>query len=63
MTKVEQSVSQVNFEPSELQLYFGDDYVINDKIKIHQVTIGELADYGEALYFSMIHTLTATPSD
>ena len=52
-----------DYDVSDLQLYFGDDYVINDHIKIHQPTIGELADYGEASYFSMIHTLTATPSD
>lgn len=46
-----------------LFLYFGDDYVINDKIKLMQPTIGQIVDYGEASYFSMIHTLTAIPSD
>ena len=46
-----------------LQLYFGDDYVINDYIKIHQPTIGEIVDYGEAQYFSVVHTITAIPSD
>jgi hypothetical protein len=46
-----------------LFLYFGDDYVINDKIKIAQPTIGQIVDYGEAQYFSMIHTLSAIPSD
>lgn len=47
----------------ELQLYFGDEYVINDHIKIHQPTIGEVVDYGEASYFSTVHTITAIPSD
>lgn len=53
----------IDYDVESLWLYFGDDYVINDKIRIHQPTIGELVDYGEALYFSMVHTLTAIPSD
>ena len=53
----------INLDVDELQLYFGDDYVINDYIKITQPLIGEVVDYGEAQYFSMVHTLTAIPSD
>jgi hypothetical protein len=52
-----------DLEVDSLFLYFGDDYVINDKIKLSQPTIGQVVDYGEAQYFSMIHTLTAIPSD
>ena len=51
------------FEIDPLQLYFGDDYIINDKIKIKQVKIGQIVDFGEAKYFSVVHTLTAIPSD
>lgn len=51
-----------DLEVDELLLYFGDDYVINDKIKIHQPLIGEIVSC-EREYFSMIHTLTAIPSD
>ena len=51
------------FEIDPLQLYFGDDYVINDKIKIKQAKIGDIVDFGEAKYFSVVHTLTAIPSD
>lgn len=51
------------FEIDPLQLYFGDDYVINDKIKVKQVKIGQIVDFGEAKYFSVVHTLTAIPSD
>ena len=47
----------------ELQLYFGDDYIINQHIKITQPTIDDIIKYGEAQYFSMVHTLTAIPSD
>lgn len=53
----------IDFDVDSLFLYFGDDYVINDKIKLSQPTIGQIVDYGEAQYFSMVHTLTAIPSD
>lgn len=52
-----------NLDVDELQLYFGDDYIINDYIKITQPLIGQVVDYGEARYFSTVHTLTAIPSD
>ena len=51
------------FDVDQLQLYFGDDYVINDKIKISQPTIGDTVDFGEAQYFNVIYTITAIPSD
>lgn len=53
----------INFDVDSLFLYFGDDYVINDKIRLSQPTIGQVVDYGESSYFSMVHTLTAIPSD
>jgi hypothetical protein len=53
----------IDFDVESLFLYFGDDYVINDQIKLSQPTIGQIVDYGESQYFSMIHTLTAIPSD
>lgn len=53
----------ISMDVDELSLYFGDDYIINDYIKIHQPRIGELVDYGEQQYFSTIYTLCAIPSD
>lgn len=53
----------IDLDVDALFLYFGDDYVINDKITLKQPTIGDIINYGEASYFSMIHTLTAIPSD
>lgn len=50
-------------EIDELKLYFGDPYVINDKIQVLQPMIGDIIDFGEKQYFSMIHTITAIPSD
>lgn len=51
-----------DLEVDELLLYFGDDYVINDKITIRQPLIGEIVSC-EKEYFSMVHTITAIPSD
>lgn len=50
-------------EIDKLKMYFGEDYVVNDKIVIHQPTIGEILEYGEKEYLSMVHTLCAIPSD
>ena len=51
------------FEIDQLQLYFGDPYVINNNITIFQPTVGEIMKYGEKKYYSMVHTLTAISSD
>lgn len=53
----------IDLDVDSLFLYFGDNYVVNDKITLMQPTIGQIVDYGEAKYFSMVHTLTAIPSD
>lgn len=53
----------INMDVDSLQLYFGDDYIINDYIKIHQPIIGQIVDYGEAAYFSTVYSITAIPSD
>ena len=53
----------INTGVDEIQLYFGDDYVVNDQITIKQPLLGDIIACGEAAYFSMVHTLTAIPSD
>lgn len=53
----------ISLDVDELQLYFGDDYVINEHIKITQPTVGEVVDYGESAYFSTVHALCSIPSD
>lgn len=53
----------VNLEVDDLQLYIGDDYIINDKIKVLQPTIRKIAEFGEKDFFSVVHTITAIPSD
>ena len=46
-----------------LKLYFGDPYVVNQYITIYQPTIGQIIEYGEREYYSMIQTITAIPSE
>lgn len=47
----------------DLQIYFGNDLVINDKISIAQPTIRDITQMGEERYFSMVFALTAISSD
>ena len=51
------------FEIDTLGLYMGDPYEVNKYITITQPTIGQIAEYGEKKYYSMVHTITAIPSD
>lgn len=53
----------INLDVDDLKLYIGDDYVINDKIKVLQPTIRKVAEFGERDFFSVVHTITAIPSD
>ena len=50
------------FPVNELKLYLGDEIKITDRIIVKSPTIGQIAEYGEAEYFSMAQTLCATPS-
>lgn len=50
-------------EIDSLGLYMGDPYTVNKYITIKQPTIGEIAEYGERKYYTMVHTITAIPSD
>lgn len=51
------------FEIDELGLYMGDPYAVNEYLTITQPTVGQIADYGEKKYYSMVHTICAIPSD
>lgn len=46
-----------------LQLYFGDDVVVNDKITLRQPTIDDIIRIGESTYYSVVYALTSIPSD
>lgn len=49
------------FNNDELKIYRGEDFVVSKYIVIHQPTLGEICDYGEQKYFSMLYSLTSTP--
>ena len=51
------------FEIDELSMYLGEDYIVNNKITIHQPTIGEIRKFGEKRYFHMVNLLCCIPSD
>lgn len=53
----------INMDVDDLKLYIGDDFVINDNIKVCQPTIKKIAEFGEREFFSVVHTVTAIPSD
>lgn len=50
------------YQVDELRLYLGDSIRIAGGITLYQPTIGDIANYNEADYFSMAQTLCATPS-
>lgn len=50
------------YQVDELKLYLGSNIKIASGITLYQPTIGEIANYNEADYFSMAQTLCATPS-
>lgn len=50
------------YQVDELKLYLGSDIKIASGITLYQPTIGDIANYNEADYFSMAQTLCATPS-
>lgn len=52
-----------SIEADDLKLYIGDDYVINDKIRVKQPTIKQIAEFGEREFFSTLHTFCAISSD
>ena len=49
------------FRNDELKIYRGEDFVVSKYIRLHQPSLGEICDYGEQEYYSMIYNLTATP--
>ena len=53
--------SEQYYRNDELKIYRGKDFVVSKYIKIHQCTLGEIEEYGEQAYYSLVYNLTATP--
>lgn len=47
------------YDFDELKMYFGEDYWVSDKICIHQPTIGDILEFGDTKFYSIITTLCA----
>ena len=47
----------------ELRLYRGDNYVLSNGVEIKCPTLGEICDYGESDYLSMVSIFTSTNID
>ena len=50
------------FKYDMLKMYFGEDYWVTDKIVIHQPTLQDIIDYGEAEFWSVTSMLCANPT-
>ena len=59
-------MTSVNYNITQLQLFYGDDFKVNDFITIHQPTIGDILEYdkeyGESSFWSMLNVFTANPT-
>lgn len=45
-----------------LKMYFCRDYYVTDKIMIKQPTIGQIIDFGESRFWSMVSTICTNPT-
>ena len=50
-------------DKDKLGIFFGKPFQINSKISIRQPTIGEIVEYGEDRFFSLISCATAISSE
>ena len=50
------------FEYDELKMYFGEDYWVTDKICIKQPNIGDILEFGEKKFYSIVSTLCSNPT-
>ena len=46
----------------ELKVYFGEDYYPSDKIRITQPTIGDIMEFGDSKFYSIVTTLCGNPT-
>jgi len=59
-------MTSVNSNITQLQLFYGDDFKVNDFITIHQPTIGDILEYdkqySESSFWTMLNVFTANPT-
>lgn len=47
----------------ELKLFRGEDFYVKEGIEIHIPSLGEICDYGEEDYWSLVHSITSVGAD
>lgn len=45
-----------------LQMFFGEDYTISDGIVVHQPSIGDILEFGEKKFYSMLNPFITNPT-
>lgn len=50
------------YDFDELKMYFGEDYWVTDKIKITQPTIGDILEFGDNDFYSIVSTICSNPT-
>lgn len=50
------------YDFDELKMYFGEDYWVTDKICIKTPTIGDILEYGDVKFYSMLHLFCSNPT-
>lgn len=57
-----QDTQESIYDFDELKMYFGEDYWVTDKICIKQPSIGDILEFGDTKFYSMVHMLCANPT-
>lgn len=60
--KENENQEKYHFQFDELQMYYGIDYKVNDKIIIHIPTVGEIIKFGEGKVLSAISPFVGNPT-
>lgn len=50
------------YDFDELKMYFGEDYWVTDKIYIKVPTIGDILEFGDTKFYSMLNLFCANPT-
>lgn len=59
INNADNNVTTSLFQYDELKMYFGEPYWVTDKIQILQPTIGQIIEFGDSKFYSIISTLCA----
>ena len=55
-------MQELIYDFDELKMYFGEDYWVTDKICIKQPTIGDILEFGDTKFYSMLNLFCANPT-